>query len=472
MPARRSARQSGARTKYISDPFALAGVLSDDSDSEKPQKDKGKQKAEDVQDISESDEEFAASQAGEDEEVDQSASEDAGTASEDAEDERPPSSMEIDEPDEVDPDTKGKPKRSGRRPPRQSLDWKVMGDEAHSHSRGIFNPQAHTSKNLYLQVNFGTDERDLLAMTYTRDRWCQGIDSTFPTRGSLNEAGSFPDYGYGPTFGADPEDMKRERTHGWDWYYDSDIGERFRKRQRLEKIDEDEVRRVYIPKSKGKHTVLFGPADNQKVAELEQNESFNFGEAWGERKYQGKGANAPGGSKAEQGSTEKRKTREGWIINFGNKIQAMGWAPNQPGLTQYLAVVAPITEGQKESYSAPLEGKVAPAFRPSAPYPCALQLWTFKAKKEDSLTKTLDMGTKPRLRLILCTDWGDLRRLAWCPMARDKRDEDDEDILRNLGLLAGVWSDGVVRVIDVKISRSGDATEFCKETLAVNDPSS
>lgn len=467
MPARRSARQSGPRTGYISDPFALAGVLSDDSDSEKPREGKGKQRAENAENISGSDEEFAASQSGEEEEEDhESSDEDADNASEDAEDERPPSSMEIDETDELGLDTKGTSKQSRRRPPRQSLDWKVMGDEAHSHSRGIFNPQAHTAKNLYLQVNFGTDERDLLAMTYTRDRWCQGIDSTFPTRRSLNEAESFPDYQYGPTFGSDPEDVRRERTHGWDWYYDSDIGGRFKKRQRLEKLEEDELRRVYLPESKGKHTVLVGPVDNQKAAELEQNESFNFGEAWGERKYHGKNTNAPRGSKAEQEPREKKKTREGWIVNLGNKIQALGWAPNQPGLTQYLAVVVPITEGQKRNYSAPLEGKIAPAFRPSAPYPCALQLWAFKAKKEDSLTKTMDMGTKPRPRLVLCTDWGDLRRLSWCPIARDKRDEDDEDIMRNVGLLAGVWSDGMVRVIDVKISRSGDATELCKEALS------
>lgn len=465
MPARRSTRASRPKTKYTTDPFAVAGVLSDDSETEKPPEGKGKQKVENAEDISDSDEEFAVAQEEEEEEgeEEESVPEEAGNASEDADDELAASPMELGEPGEPDRDVKGKPIRPRFTQPREPLDGKIMMDETYLHSRGIFNPQAHTGKNLHLQLNFGSDERDLLAMVYTKDRWYKGIDATFPTRRSLNEAESFPSYGYGPTFGSDPEEAKRERTQGWDWYYDSDVGERFRKRQRLEKIEEDEARRVYIPEPKGKHTVLIGPVDNQKVFELEQYEAFNFGEAWGERKTRERCTNASNDTKAKRGSTGNRKIREGWIVNFGHKIQAMEWTPNQSGLTQYLSVVAPIPEERKMSYSAPLEGKVAHAFRPSAPYPCALQMWAFRAKKEDSFTKTLDLETKPRLRLALCTDWGDLRRFAWCPMARDKRDEDDEDVLRNIGLLAGVWGDGMMRVIDVKISRGGDATEFCKE---------
>ncbi|RJE18822.1 hypothetical protein PHISCL_08839 [Aspergillus sclerotialis] len=456
MPARRSTRLGGTRTKYTNDPFAAAG-LSEDSDEEKSPKKKGKSKVEYEDDLSFSDEEFAAPQEDEEEQ------ESAGNASEDEEEEPPESLMELDGSDEREVDAKSKPRRSrGIRQPL-TVDGKIMVDDGFMHSRGMFNPQAHTGKNLNLQVNFGTDERDQLAMIYTRDRWFRGIDSIFPTRDSLNEVESFPTYGYGLTFGSDPEEVKRERTHGWDWYYDADIGGRFRKRQRLERVEEDEVRQIYMPQSMGRHTVLIGPVDNQTVIELEQNEAFNFGEAWEERNSRKMDTNASKKApKAKQTSTQNRKVREGWIINFGHKIQAMEWAPNQPGLTQYLAVVAPISEEQKRNRTAPLEGKVAPAFRPSAPYPCTLQIWAFRAQKEDSLTKTMDMRFKPRLRLALCTDWGDLRCFAWCPMGRDTREEDEEDVQRNIGLLAGVWGDGVLRVIDVKMPRGADATEYYK----------
>lgn len=465
MPARRSARASGPRTKYTDDPFAAAGVLSEDNDADKPPKGKGKARAVSPPDLSESDEEFAGPQ-DDNEEDEEFAGEDGDDASDEGESSAPPSEMAMDEPDEE----RKLNLKAAIRPPKprgpKRQEEKALKDEEHAHSRGIYIPLSRTKKSTGLQVNFGTDERDLLAMIYARDRWFRGVDSTFPTRRSLNEAETFPDYSYGPTFGSDPDGVKRERTHGWDWYYDADVGGRFRKKQRLEKIGEYETRRIYMPTPQSKHTVLIGPADDQKVVELGQNEVFNFGEAWGER-TSGKTNTKTSveAADAKPQLTENGKAREGWIINFGQKIQAMGWAPNQPGLTQYLAVVAPITEGQKKNYPDLSENKAAPAFRPSAPYPSALQLWAFKAKRDNSLTKTIDLGFKPRLRLALCANWGDLRRIAWCPMARDSREEDDEGARRNIGLLAGVWADGVVRVIDVRITRSADATEFCKYQL-------
>lgn len=462
MPARRSTRLGGTRTKYTSDPFAAAG-LSEDSDDQKSQKKKGKSKVQSVEDLSFSDDEFAAPQ--DDEEVQESADEGNGNASEDEEEEPDESMMEREGSEERELDAKLNRKRSKVIRQPLTVDGEITVDDEFLHSRGMFNPQAHTGKNLNLQVNFGIDERDQLAMVYTRERWYRGIDAIFPTRHSLNKAESCPTYDYGLTFGADPEQVKRERTHGWDWYYDADIGGRFRKRQRLEKVEEDEVRHIYMPQSMGRHTVLIGPVGNQKVVELEQNDTFNFGEAWEEYNSREMDTTASKkGPKAKQTSTQKKTVRDGWIINFGHKVQAMHWAPNQPGLTQYLAVVAPISEKQKQNYTAPLEGKAAPSFSPSAPHPCALQIWAFRAQKEGSLTKTMDMQSKPRLRLTLCTDWGDLRRFAWCPMVRDTREEDDEDIQKNLGLLAGVWGDGMVRVIDVKMSRRADATEYCKES--------
>ncbi|KAH8423849.1 uncharacterized protein LDX57_001606 [Aspergillus melleus] len=447
---RRSNRQSGPRTKYTNDPFEIAGV-SDESKAEdsNPSRKKGKGVATSPQDSS-SDEDFKDDGNGQEENSDENEDDDDEEMIPDEEDD-----------DEDDEDAMSVDSEGGRTGPgkknlkkplaqpnraKQRNRGPAMPAPGDTHSRGVWNPTEHVGKVEHLRVTFGTDERDLLAVVHARDQWSGGADSTLPTRSSLNRAQKASGYKYGLTFGTEPEDLKRESTRGWDWYYADEIQERFRKRQRIEEIEEDEARRVYMPLPKEQdHTVLIGPVDDDQTRfQLAQHESANFGDAWDE----GKGSARP-----------KKKKRQGWIINMGQRVKNMAWVPNQPGLTQYLAMAAPIREEQKKPYGDPSKSS-APAFTPSPPYPCALQLWMFKAAKQESFTKTLDMTFKPRLRLALCTDWGDLKKMAWCPMARDPRDEDEEDDLRNVGLLAGIWGDGYLRVIDVKLSRNPNKTKF------------
>lgn len=459
MPTRRSTRASGPQTRYSTDAFEVAGI-NGEPDGEAAGA--AARKA-----LNHSDESHEEEEGSSDEEF-QDAPDEGELENGEDEDE---DNSEEDEP-MVDIDGSGSPVPAGGRgrgnkkkanegpaisqPPPSATKRRSDGpaavkkEETHSR-RGILNPVEYVGKTLHLQVAFGTDERDLLALVYARDRWSKGMDSGFPSRASLNAAQTAPDYTYGPTFGADPEDVKKESTRGWDWYYHKRTGEEFKKRQHITKIDEDEARRTYMPQPKtGKHTVLLGPANNQKQFTLGQHESINFGEAWGEKEAKNRPAE------------EKRKVREGWILNMGQKVQAMAWAPNHDGLLQYLAVVSPIDDNQKARYFDPLVDKAAPAFRPSAPYPSALQIWMFKAREEESYTKAPDMEFKPQLRLVLCTDWGDLRRISWCPSPRAKRDEDKEDAMETVGLLAGVYGDGCVRVLDVKVSRDSNPAKFCK----------
>lgn len=436
--AHRSTRYSGGKTKYTIDPFEIAG-LSGDSDIGEAG---GSSAVKVLDEDSEEDFQHASNDEDAEEEEDEEVEPEDDDGPEFAEGE----AMDIDGPaftltgrGEKNPNAKKEKAVSQPDTKKKQLSG-PKPDE--TRSRGILNTSDHVGKSVHLQFTFGTDERDLLAILHARERWAKGIDSGFPSRASLNTVQTAPDYAYGPTYGADPQDVQNESTRGWDWYYDRDVGEKFRKRQWLAKIKEDEGRR-YIPQSKpGKHTVLMGLADNQKKFSLGQFESINFGDAWG--------------------PAEAKRKREGWVLNMGQKIQSMAWAPNQNGLVQYLAIASHITEEQKSQYPDPLADKVSPAFRPSPPYPSALQIWAFKAKRDESLTKTFDMEFKPRLRLALCTDWGDLRRIAWCPFPRAKRDEDDEDFLKNVGLLAGIWGDGYVRVIDIKTNRDPNVTEFRK----------
>ncbi|KAL2854395.1 hypothetical protein BJY01DRAFT_205544 [Aspergillus pseudoustus] len=451
MPStRRSGRLSGVRKTYI-----LDSAVDEESESNsaeetsKPRRNKGKQPVHEDS----SDEEFQVGPMEEEE------------AEEDFEDEGsldgdPGADNDADEEDKASLRQRKAPKTpqtkfiKKRPPPSAGV---LTGEEAHS--RGTWNPFEHVGKSVHLQATFGLDERDILAVLYARDRWSRGFDSTFPARVSLDEAHNLRDYKYGSTFGVEPGGLDRESTRGWDWYYGEGSGERWRKRQRVEPITEAEARRTFMSTPKqGKHTVLVGPANKQLAFTLDQYDVLNYGDAWGVAKDQQITDSA--------GSKQSQKKRQGWIINLGQRVQATAWAPNQSGLTQYLAVTAPISSEQKALYPDLLKDSAAPAFRPSASYPCALQLWSFKADQGGSITKCIDMSFSPRLRLVLGTNWGDLRRMSWCPIRRAPRDEDDENVDKNIGLLAGIYGDGYVRVIDVKISRDPNKADFYR----VNTP--
>ena len=440
--SRRSGRVKSSRTKYTVDPFASAGI-SDDSDSEevgKAPKGKARRRAED----SASDEEFVA--RGSDEEMNDRPDDGDDDVSEEDEEAGDDDEMEVEE-DVATPKRKeavARPRFKRRFPNSQ-----VAPSPDDTHFRGIMDPKDHVAKPIHYALTFGDDDRDLLSAIYMRDRWFRGIDACLPTRFALEQSEE-PDYGCGPTMGLDPENFERERTRGWDWYYDKDIGKNFQKKQSLTKLKAADAHRNYFPAPKnGKHTILMGPPNQQIPVNLGYHESFNYGEIWKDIKAR----------KSDQST--QMQVREGWLMNFGQKVQCMAWAPNQDGLSQYMAVVVPISDEQKKIYHAAGSEPLS-VFHTSPPYPCTLQLWEFKGKKTGERTNTLDMDFEPRLRLALCSDWGDLRRMAWCPMGRQRRSEDDKGDSEHLGLLAGIWGDGTLRVLDIRIHRKSEKAEFCK----------
>ncbi|KAJ5293979.1 hypothetical protein PENANT_c009G04057 [Penicillium antarcticum] len=456
--ARRSGRATGTRKSYTQDVFQVAGI-SDESDnggqaaSSKPKPKRVKRED------SPSDEEFVAAfgdetnggiDNGEEEEDDEKEMEDVPDGSD-------LDQMDVDEPSVINRRGKGKKTKERMAVQQRDISLKkrkpdgiIVPDTTETHSRGLIDPKDHLSKSTYYNLTFGADDRDLIAAIYFRGVWNLGSDSVFPTRATLE--GPRPDgHAYGPTHGVHPDDVKRESTRGWDWYYEKEPRERFQKRQRIEKIKETAARQNYLPQPKNRHhDILLGPYDNQQLFSLEYHESFDYGNVWGERQS------------SENESTRKtNKIREGWILNLGHKITCMAWAPNHDGLTQYLAVAVPITEEQKKPHKADWNEPLS-SLKPSPPFPCAIQIWEFKAKTSDTSTKTLDMESKPQLRQALCAEWGDLTRMSWCRLPRAKRDEDDEKGTKSIGLLAGVWGDGKVKVLDIKLRRGSKETEYIK----------
>ncbi|EGC40942.1 transcription factor tfiiic complex subunit tfc6 [Histoplasma capsulatum var. duboisii H88] len=354
-------------------------------------------------------------------------------------------------------------------------------DPMATHSRGLYKSSAHGAKVTYLKLTFGSSDEDLLPMVYTRVRWTKRRDVTFPSSDTLREAFSMTIDEIGAAFGVSGDLLRKEATSGWDWYYDENASDRFRKRQQTVSITAVEGKR-YIPRpGTKKHTVIIGPASSQKVYELDVGQSLDFGQSWSEIRPKGErpgrpknlgkqtpevvGTEEPLSPESELASgipsgsaTQSRRTREGWILNLGNKIQCVSWAPNCTGGSQYLAVAVPISGLQKQSLDLVPQGP--PAFMPSPPYPSAIQIWSFESTKENSDVHQLDMAVKPRLRQVICTDAGDIRRLSWCPMGRDKREGDDTVEGLNIGLLAGAWGDGSIKVLDVQLKKLTSETEY------------
>lgn len=348
--------------------------------------------------------------------------------------------MEIDE-----PRSKFKRKQPSRTfDPLPDGTMRMHPDE--THSRGILDPKNHVSKFMHYMSTFGSDDRDLGPVVHSRGRWRFSRDATFPTRLSLELEKGESDLPLGSTLGVSEEDLEQERTIGWDWYYSEDTGARFQDAQRAAKIPEADARRTYLPRvESGAQTVLMGPADSQSKYQLACHDSLNIGEAWGD-------------IKAKASVSAKETLHDGWLLRIGHKINSMAWASNQDESFQYLAVASPITDDQKkETFQKEHQGS---SFRPSPSYPSALQIWEFKGKKAGKLTETLDMSSKPRLRLVVCSDWGDLRRMVWCPMDRKRRDQDKSHGQKDIGLLATIWGDGKVRVLDLKIREGPDTTEY------------
>lgn len=446
--ARKSGRVRASKAVYTEDPFAVAGISDDEADDHPPKRTRQ------LKQESPSDDEFVGGDEEEEEDdVEDEEMEDAA-ASEEAEDEEEGEAEEDGgrSPDEMVININASafiPKKkvavSTARPRTKGPDGSMEMDPNESHYRGGLNHNNNTSKEMLYKFAFGSDERDLMAALYQRDQWLEGGDACLPRRNTLENPKRQPDYPYGLTLGLSLEDFEAESKFSWDWYYDKDIGDRFRATQHSEKLKKLDINDYLAKPPTKKHTVLMGPADQQTQIDLNYDEPYDYSKPWDPTR----GAND---------QKPRKPAREGWLMSFGRKIQCSAWAPNQEGLSQFLAVVVPITEAQKKKYSSHRTDS-GNAFQPAPPYPCAIQLWEFKGKEIGCPTKSLDMSTKPQRRLVACTNWGDIRSIAWCPMLREERPEDSQGDTQSIGLLAGIWGDGKVRVLDIKLQRGSQQEE-------------
>ncbi|PVI06090.1 hypothetical protein DM02DRAFT_610054 [Periconia macrospinosa] len=161
--------------------------------------------------------------------------------------------------------------------------------------------------------------------------------------------------------------------------------------------------------------------------------------------------------------------RRGWVFNFGARIQEAQWAPNEEGHIQYLAVAVTQSPSKKPAYKT-LENPYAPAFTAENPFPASIQIWAFESVGNGGL----DEKNSPQLENVICTDWGAVKIFRWCPVGTNSRvvQEDENGEVVHLGLLAGIWSDGRLRILDVSFRRpnnSGQKLEYTHYSRAAFD---
>ena len=316
--------------------------------------------------------------------------------------------------------------------------WRAKHAESGLHSRGVPEVKSSEAKENYLKNIFGTGAEDLEHIARSRDQWAESV--SLPRRSQYHGEG-----GMRYSFSHTDEKREMEATVGWDWYYEGGR-ETFSKKHKVQHIRDSEGKKYFPKPTKNSHSVLLGPYGKQKVFSLSYMESLELGEAW-------KAATTAKTENAKPAPKDRTGERAGWMLNVGTAVTCLDWAANHNGATQYLAIAT----SKAESARSKELHEVSPAFTPSPPSPSCIQIWAFSASVESSHEGLIDTSAKPQLRLVICTEWGPVKHLKWCPMPRKLRDEESQGNI-SIGLLAGIWGDGYVRVLDVQMDRHSPGT--------------
>ena len=301
------------------------------------------------------------------------------------------------------------------------------------HSRGMVENlmQADHEKSR-IRLFAGSGIEDIVHVVRSRDQWA--ADPTLPSKEKLCHQISHTE-----------EKRQMEATVGWDWYYDQGGRDSFAKKQNVRKLSLEEGV-AYLPEAANSTlSFLMGPYGRQQVSTLALSESLDLEEAW---------HTASGRSEKNlEGLVSHKRQRLGWMLNVGNRVRCLDWAPNHRGKRQYLALAV-----AKASTSIPsATPNEAPAFTPSSPSPSGVQIWAFEAS-----TNSTGDSRPPELQQVLCTEWGEVNQVKWCHVPRAERNEALIGRI-SIGLLAGIWSDGCARVLDVQLEKDqGVVTSYCK----------
>ncbi|KAL8652446.1 MAG: hypothetical protein Q9210_002673, partial [Variospora velana] len=325
--------------------------------------------------------------------------------------------------------------------------------KAGTHTRGMADPlraSAKAAKGEYLGSLFGNATQDLVHVARSRDQWSE--DVALPRR--PNDCGT---RGMCHLFSHTAEKRKVEATEGWDWYYNRGGRQRLEGVQQSQPLSPEEGI-TYIPKaSHTQRTIFMGPYGSQSRFDLSALQSMSIDEAW----YR-----APERDGSEERNSQpprSQRRREGWLLHVGTGVRCLDWAPNHAAGTQYLA----ISTVQPKNNQNIGHLKFSPAFTAQS-FPSSIQIWSFSTSQRPLNETLLDADYLPRLKMVICTDWGDSKDLRWCPMPSVPEECDQGEARWPVGLLAGIWSDGHVRVLDIQLEQIDDTqdTQYLRYTSA------
>lgn len=301
-----------------------------------------------------------------------------------------------------------------------------------AHSRGV-QPTPHTAaKSSIYPSTFGPAIYDLCDVIQARDTWLRGRDATIPSRRTLHSAISQSK----STQGSVSEDEDRGLPN-------DPISINVEQMQQIQKhreIGDEEMHQKYLLQPKTSHSVVLGPWERQQQFGLEYGHPLDLGQAWLKNETE---------NRPHQDPVAQHRYHEGWLINVGEKVQCLAWAPCT-GSHQYLAVVARCTSHQRQFTKR--EEPARPAFHPSPKYPSSIQIWCFRTKPTSIPgVSILAMNIEPRLAVVLGTEWGNIRHVEWCPSNHGTKvaDSDLGNSHAIIGLLGVVSSDGHARAITV-----------------------
>ena len=294
--------------------------------------------------------------------------------------------------------------------------------------------------DLFLEHIIGSDENEKAYFRQNRNKWINNI--SLPTRhpNDQGQGGMAYPFNY-------PADLRNtEATVGWDWYFSEGGKTAFQKKQALQPLTSTAGAEYITRPADTNKSLLLGPYGKQQLFTLSFMQSLSLKQSW-------KLARTNNSTQPNAGDPRTPiKRQDGWILNVGTGVQCLEWAPTHHGAIQYLAISTVLL---KEFGNDP-QAESAPAYTASLPTPSSIQIWTFTRSAAPDNTVHLN----PELHTVLCTEWGLARQLKWCPMPRDAR-TDGSEIRIHLGLLAGVWGDGYVRVLDVFLDpERGSSTTY------------
>ncbi|KAI9830389.1 MAG: hypothetical protein M1826_004812 [Phylliscum demangeonii] len=298
------------------------------------------------------------------------------------------------------------------------------------------NFQTLSKQDRYWNV-FGKTLEELGGGIRSRDRWCGNM--IFPRRRMDRNGGG----GFRTSYCRSDEHTAVEETEDWQWYYGGGKAS-IDKNQKLEVLLEEAGRRYLCLAPDAELKVFMGPRNRPKLQTFQPLTWVRLHDIWKEAEQ--------GNPVPAKASPRSRKSRSGWMVNAACAIHDLSWLPKDTGTTQYLVLATAPSPPEPDPSDSGSDsdgewetGLVrAPAFASSPPLPASIQFWALPSSTEAGKEGHMDSASRPRLALVLCTDWGPVKQLKWCPVPRRRRraHEGEEFIL-----LAGVWADGRLRVL-------------------------